>query len=93
MSWKAKVIINGSLVPVVGNICMDQCMIDVTDIENVKVGDEVILLGREGELKFDADDIAELSGTIVNEVLARISKRVPRVYLKDGEIVKVKDCV
>ena len=58
MSGKAKVIINGKFAPVVGNICMDQCMIDITDIGDVKVGDEVILMGNDGNLKFDADDIA-----------------------------------
>lgn len=90
-SGRAKVIINGKFAPVVGNICMDQCMIDVTDIENVKVGDEVILMGGHGNIKFDADDIANTLGTIKNEVICMISKRVPRVYIKGGQVVKVKN--
>lgn len=91
LSRKAKVIINGKFAPVVGNICMDQCMIDLTDIEDVKVGDEVILMGSQGDLKFDADDIAELLGTIKNEVVCMVGRRVPRVYIKDGKVVKVKN--
>jgi alanine racemase len=91
LSGKSKVIINGKFAPVVGNICMDQCMIDVTEIEDVKVGDEVILMGSDGNVKFDAEDIAKILGTIENEVLCMISKRVPRVYTHNGEVVKVKN--
>lgn len=90
---KAKVIINGELAPVVGAICMDQCMIDVTDIGQVKEGDEVILLGEENGVKFDAEDMAEIIGTISYEVICMISKRVPRVYIRDGEIVKIRNYV
>ncbi|NMM62258.1 alanine racemase [Clostridium sp. P21] len=93
MSGKAKVIVNGKFAPVVGNICMDQCMIDVTDVGNVKVGDEVILMGSDGNLKFDADDIAEMLGTINYELLCMISKRVPRVYIKNNKIVKVREYI
>lgn len=88
---KAKVIINGKLAPIVGRICMDQCMVDVTDIGEVKVGDEVILIGQKGNVKFDADDIAELLGTINYEIICMIGKRVPRVYIKDGKIIKVRN--
>jgi len=77
----------------VGNICMDQCMIDLTDIGEVKVGDEVILMGSQGGLKFDADDIAACLGTIVNEVVCMPGKRVPRVYVKGGKVVKVRNFI
>jgi len=90
---KAKVIINGSFAPVVGRICMDQCMVDVTDIKNVQLGDEVILLGEKDNLKFDADDIAKLIGTINYEVTCMISKRVPRVYLKSGKVIKIRNYI
>lgn len=90
---KAKVIINGSFVPVVGRICMDQCMVDVTDLKDVKLGDEVILMGEQGELKFNADDIAKLMGTINYEVTCMISKRVPRVYVKSGKVAKIRNYV
>ena len=88
LSGKAKVIINGKFANVVGRICMDQCMIDVTDIGEVKVGDEVILLGEENELKFNADDMANLIGTINYDVLCMIKHRVPRVYKKNNEIIE-----
>ena len=87
----AKVILNGKFAPIVGRICMDQCMIDVTDIEDVKVGDEVILLGEQGNLKFNADDIAEIMGTINYEILCMIKYRIPRVYIKDGEVFNVRN--
>lgn len=93
LSGKAKVIINGKFAPVVGNICMDQCMIDLTDIGDVKIGDEVILMGCQGELKYDADDIAEALGTIKNEVVCMPGKRVPRVYIKGGQVVKVRNYI
>ena len=93
MSGKAKVIINGKFAPVVGNICMDQCMIDITDIGDVKVGDEVILMGNNGNLKFNADDLASILGTINYEVICMISKRVPRVYIKNGNVIKVRNYV
>lgn len=88
---KAQVIVNGKLAPVVGRICMDQCMIDVTEVGPVKVGDEVILLGEQNEVKFDADDIAELIGTINYEVVCMIGKRIPRVYKIEGKITKTRN--
>jgi alanine racemase len=90
---KAKVIINGSFAPVIGRICMDQCMVDVTDIPDVKLGDEVILMGQQEDLEFTADHIADLIGTINYEVTCMISKRVPRVYLKGGKVVKIRNYV
>ena len=93
LSGKANVIVNGKFAPVVGTICMDQCMIDITDVGDVKVGDEVILMGSCGNIKFDAEDIAEILGTISYEVICMISKRVPRVYVKNGEITKIRNYV
>ncbi|MCI1944532.1 alanine racemase [Clostridium luticellarii] len=88
---KAKVIINGKFAPVVGNICMDQCMVDVTDAGEVNVGDEVVLIGEKDGLRFNAEDIAKILGTISYEVLCMMSKRIPRVYIKNGEVIKVKN--
>lgn len=93
MSGKAKVIVKGKFAPVVGSICMDQCMIDITDIEDVIVGDEVILMGSDESIKFDADNIASILGTINYEIICMISKRVPRVYMKHGQVVKVRNYV
>lgn len=86
---KGKVLINGTFAPVVGRICMDQCMVDVSDCGNVEIGDEVILMG-EGN---NADDIAAQLGTISYEVLCMVSKRVPRVYKENGITIKVKNYV
>jgi len=91
LAKNAKVIIHGKFAPIVGRICMDQCMIDVTDIEDVKVGDKVILLGEQGNLKFNADDIAEIMGTINYEILCMLKFRIPRVYIKNGEIINVRN--
>lgn len=90
---KAKVIINGTVAPIVGNICMDQCMVDVTNVKDVKLGDEVILLGEDGDLKINADTIADSLGTINYEILCMISKRVPRVYIKDSKVINVRNYV
>ncbi|MGG5461070.1 alanine racemase [Clostridium sp. B9] len=93
LSGKAKVIINGQFANVIGRVCMDQCMIDVTHIDEVKTGDEVILLGEADGLKFDANDMAEIMGTINYEILCMISHRVPRIYKKNNEIVKVRNYI
>jgi alanine racemase len=90
---KAKVIVKGKFAPIIGSICMDQCMIDVTGIDGVNIGDEVILIGEDGENKFTADTVAALIGTISYEVVCMISKRVPRVYIKEGKVVKVRNYV
>lgn len=93
LSENAKVIVNGKFASILGRICMDQCMIDVTDIENVKTGDEVIILGEEGDLKFNADDMAKALGTINYEILCRIKSRIPRVYIKNKEVFKVRNTI
>lgn len=91
---KAKVIINGEFAPIVGRICMDQCMVDITDIEGeVKVGDEVILMGEKDGVKLNAEHMAEMLGTISYEIVCMITKRVPRVYIRNGEVVKVRNYV
>lgn len=78
LSNKGHVVINGDRAPIVGRICMDQFMVDVTDIPDVKMGDEVFLLTD----SYTADDMAHEIGTIGYEVICNISKRVPRVYIR-----------
>ncbi|MEP7274579.1 MAG: alanine racemase [Acidobacteriota bacterium] len=80
-SNSGKVIVNGSFAPVVGRISMDLTMIDVTHAGEVALGDEVILIGSQGELEIRAEDLAEDTGTISYEVVCAISSRVPRVFL------------
>lgn len=77
-----RVIVNGVYAPIIGNICMDQCMIDVTDVPNVKLGDEVVLIGTQGDKTILADEIADKTGTINYEVTCRFALRLPRVYVK-----------
>ncbi len=78
----AKVIVNGVLAPIAGNICMDQCMIDVTDVPNVKVGDEVIVMGSDGKNSVLAEYIAKATGTINYEITCALGQRLPKVYVK-----------
>ena len=84
-SGKGKVLIHGVEPPIIGRICMDQCMVDVTDLPEVVVGDTCTLFGRDGEASISVDDLAESIGTIGYEVVCNINPRVPRVYVKDGK--------
>ena len=81
-SAQAKVIVNGVIAPIAGNICMDQCMIDVTEVPDVKVGDEVIVMGSDGKNTILADDIAKATGTINYEITCAFGQRLPKVYVK-----------
>ena len=89
LSSKANVLVNGMRTQIVGNICMDQLMIDVTTITNVKEGDIVTLIGRDGTECIYADELAEQSNTINYEIVCGISKRVPRVIYEKGKIVDI----
>ena len=91
LAENGKVIIKGEFAPIIGRICMDQFMIDVTNIPDVKIGDEVILLGEKNNLKYNADDIAEKLGTINYEVTCMLKSRLPRVYIKNKHIINVKN--
>jgi alanine racemase len=82
LSGKGRVIVNGVFAPVVGNICMDQCMVDVTDVPDVKLGDEVVLMGSQGDLTILADEIGEKTGTINYEIVCAFGQRLPKVYVK-----------
>lgn len=76
------VLLHGQKAPIVGSVCMDQTMVDVSHIEGVKMGDRVVLLGTQGDLTYTADDMSELLDTIGYEVICNISKRVQRYYNK-----------
>ena len=82
LSGKGRVIVNGVYAPVVGNICMDQCMVDVTDVPGVKLGDEVVIMGSQGGLAILADEIGEKTGTINYEVVCAFGQRLPKVYVR-----------
>ncbi len=81
----AQVLIHGKRCPVLGRICMDQLMADVTHLGQVKVGDTVTLIGRDGEEWVSADELAAWEHSINYEVVCALSRRVPRVYLKNGK--------
>ena len=85
---KAKMEAGGGIVPVIGRICMDQCMIDVTNVNNIEIGDEVTVFGNG---KITADDIAKWLGSISYEVLCLVARRVPRIYTEGGRIIKKVD--
>ncbi len=80
LSNRAQAVIRGQKVPLIGNVCMDQCMFDVSNVEGVKEGDELILFGRP-EDGITADDLAQIIGTINYEVVCTHSARVPRIYI------------
>ena len=90
MSNKGRMLINGEFAPVIGRVCMDQCMLDVTDLEReVHVGDEVVIFGKQNGACISVDEIADQVGTINYELVCIIGKRIPRVYLKEGKICGV----
>lgn len=64
-------------------------MVDVTHIRDVKIGDEVVIIGKQGKNEITADDLASQIGTINYEVICSVSKRIPRVYIRDGRVVKI----
>jgi alanine racemase len=75
-----EVLVRGNRFPVVGRVCMDECMVSADDFE-VDVEDEVVLIGRQGKEEIAAEDVAEKADTVAHEILCGISRRVPRVYL------------
>ena len=92
LSNKASVLIRGKRARILGRICMDQFMVDVTEIPEAREDDTVTLVGRDGEEEITIEELAELGGGCQYEIICGISKRVPRVYLRFGEILMVKDC-
>lgn len=91
LSNKADVLIGGKRARIAGRVCMDQFMVDVTDLGPVKEGDEVILIGKSGEEEITADELAGICGTIGYEFTCQINKRVPRVYYAGGRLIACRD--
>ncbi|OUN01777.1 MAG: alanine racemase [Paenibacillaceae bacterium ZCTH02-B3] len=88
LTGKAEVLIRGKRAPVVGRICMDQCMVNVTHIPDATVGDEAVLFGRQGDGEITADELAGWLGTINYEITCMVNHRVPRVYVRDDGTVE-----
>lgn len=80
-SQVGKVIVRGQFAPIAGNICMDQCMVDVTDIPDVSLGDEVVVMGKQGDLSITAQDIGAATGTINYEIVCAFGQRLEKLYI------------
>ena len=91
LSGRGCVLICGRRAPILGRICMDQFMVDVTDIPEAEVDTEVTLIGRDGGEELRVEDLSKLSGRFHYELVCDIGKRVPRVYYRHGKIVGRKD--
>ncbi len=91
MANGGRVLVGGEYAPIIGNLCMDQFMVDITDIaarKTVKPEDEIVLIGTQGKNTITAAELAAIQGTISYEIVCNIGKRVPRVYIKDNVTLK-----
>lgn len=91
LSSKGRVLIHGKSAPIVGRVCMDQFMVDVTNIPDVIEGDMVTLIGQDGDESISIEEVANLVGSFNYELVCDIGKRVPRVYYKEGKKVGTAD--
>lgn len=89
LSNKGYVLIKGKKAKILGKVCMDQTMVDISDIEDVKIGDAVLLYGHDKDNYLPIYDVADKANTIIYDLICRLSMRVPRIYIRDDEIVKV----
>lgn len=91
LSGKGSVLIRGQRAPILGRVCMDQLMVDVTDIQDVRIDDPVTLVGCDGREQITVEELARLGGGFHYEIVCDIGRRVPRVYVRDGRVVGTKD--
>lgn len=91
LSGKGYVLIKGKRVPIIGRVCMDQFMIDITGIAGINEGDEVTLIGQDGDDIITMEELEKWSGMLNYELACIIGKRVPRVYTKNGEVMYTRD--
>ena len=91
LSNKGYMLIHGKKAPIIGRVCMDQCMGDVTEIEDVKFGDEVVLVGRDGDEYLSVETLSRLSDRFNYEFVCLMGKRIPREYIRRGEIQEQMD--
>lgn len=89
LSNRGRMLVNGQFADILGRICMDQCMIDVTNVHNISIGDEVTLFGADKEAVLPVEELAEIIGTINYELPCVISSRVPRCYTLGGRRVRI----
>lgn len=93
LSNRGQILVRGQRAPVVGRVCMDHLMADVSHIPGVHEGDEVVLYGRQGREEIEVDEVAALTGTISYEVLCAVAKRVPRLYFRNGCLAAIRDFI
>ena len=91
LSGRGYVLIRGKKAPILGRVCMDQFMVDISEIPGVMEGDKVTLLGGDGTERITAEELGELSGRFNYEFVCDLGKRIPRVYRQHGEITEVRD--
>lgn len=91
LSGKGYVLIRGKKAPILGRVCMDQFMVDISEIPEAMDGDKVTLLGMDGTERITAEELGELSGRFNYEFVCDLGKRIPRVYRQHGEITEVRD--
>lgn len=91
LSDKGYVLIHGKKAPILGRVCMDQMMADITEIEEAGFMDEVVLVGESGDERIAVEDLSNLSGRFNYEFLCDLDKRIPREYIKDGEVIEQVD--
>ena len=88
---RSYMLVGGKRVPILGRVCMDQLMLDVTDLATVRRGDPVVVLGQMGESRVTADELARRNRTINYELFCNVGERVPRIYKRDGRTVAILD--
>ena len=91
LSNRGKVLIRGQEAPIIGRVCMDQCMVDVTDIPDVKFGDKVTLVGKDGDEFLPVETLSDLSGRFNYEFVCDLGKRIPREYIQNGQVIEQVD--
>lgn len=91
LSNKMYMLVNGKKAPVIGNVCMDQCMLDVTGIEDAAEGGTVTVFGADNDAFISVDELAKKAGLINYEIVCALSRRVPRIYIKNNEIFEITD--
>lgn len=91
LSNKGYALVRGQKAPIIGRVCMDQFMMDVSHISDVQEGDVVTLIGKDQNEQITVEELAQLAGTFNYEFVCDLGKRIPRVYIKDGKVVGTKD--
>lgn len=91
LSNQGRMLVHGRFAPIVGRVCMDQTMIDVSDIPDVVTGDEVVLVGRQGDNHISVEELAGMSASFNYEFVCDVNRRVPRIFHRDGKIISEKN--